>query len=608
MVHQKYGIGKFLRCLRKPAVLSRAEKSRRAMERQRQINNNEEVRIYPVNETQDVMEVEYGDGILHVPVERSFRLSRYRGGDAIVKPKLSKMRGGQWSRQRDKVEGITEGIAVDVLAAYVRRDKTRRMPYRLDLENGMEGFERNFKWNETTDQLKAIEQVKEDMVWRAKPMDRLVAGDVGFGKTEVAMRALFRSCLNKRQAVLLAPTSVLASQHYKNALGRFEGQGINIALLRGNGGKKGEEIKQALKDGSVGLVVGTHAILSKGVEFRNLGLVVIDEEQRFGVKQKERLKVISSGVDVLTLSATPIPRTLQMSLSGVRDTTTIRTPPKGRVPVKTTVCKMDYDAIGTAVKNELNRGGQAFVVVPRICMINDALEMLESQVPGIRVCIAHGRMGRGQAEENVGMFAQGGADVLLATTVIENGIDIPSVNTMIVMKADVFGMSTLYQLRGRVGRSNVQAYAILMYDNQANGGVSQAAMLRLKAMEDLQELGSGFDVASRDLEIRGAGSLFGVEQSGMAGKVGFDLYMRMLRKAIKKLGGLRLPFAVNTDLDLGNGEGSIMGNNAFGIPKSYIEDEDENSRMVGEARLAEDTDELVRLTSEWKEKVRNWRV
>jgi len=247
------------------------------------------------------------------------------------------------------------------------------------------------------------------------------------------------------------------------------------------------------------------------------------------------------------------------------------------------------------------RGGQAFVVVPRIGMIDDAAWMLEEEVPGLRITIAHGRMGRGQAEENVNQFAKGEADVLLATTVIENGIDIPSVNTMVVLRAESFGMSTLYQLRGRVGRSNVQAYALLMYE-EGEGGVSEGAMLRLKAMEDLQELGSGFDLASRDLEIRGAGSLFGVEQSGMAGKVGFDLYMRMLRKAIKKLGGLRLPGAGNTDIDLGNGEGSIMGTHAFIIPSSYIVDGDDNSRMVGEARLAEDSDELVKLTAEWKDK------
>jgi len=570
------------------------------MERQRDIDAGRPPRVYPQKETFMAMEIEYSDGILHVPLDKSFRLSRYRSADAIVKPKLSRMRSGSWGKQRDRVKGMTEDIAVDVLAAYVRREKTKRMPYRLDLEAGMENFERGFVWEETEDQLKAITQIRDDMVWRGKPMDRLVAGDVGFGKTEVAMRALFRACINSRQAVLLAPTSVLASQHYKNVVKRFNGTGVVVKLLRGGIGKEREEVKAGLKNGTVGLVVGTHAILGKGVEFRNLGLVVIDEEQRFGVKQKERLKVISSGVDVLTLSATPIPRTLQMSLSGVRDTTTIRTPPKGRVPVKTTVEETSHAKIGEAIKKELDRGGQAFVVVPRIGMIDGALEMLEEEIPGVRIVVAHGKMGRGQAEENVSHFAAGKADVLLATTVIENGIDIPTVNTMIVLRAETFGMSTLYQLRGRVGRSNVQAYAILMYD-QGIGGVSEGAMLRLKAMEDLQELGAGFDIASRDLEIRGAGSLFGVEQSGMAGKVGFDLYMRMLRKAIKKLGGLRLPIAGNTDIDLGSGEGSIMGANAFSIPASYISSEEENSRMVGEARLAEDSDELVRLTSEWKE-------
>jgi transcription-repair coupling factor (superfamily II helicase) len=264
---------------------------------------------------------------------------------------------------------------MDVLAAYVRREKTRRMPYRQDLEGRMELFESGFKYEETKDQVKAIGVVKEDMVWKVKPMDRLVAGDVGFGKTEVAMRALYRSCLNSRQSVLLAPTSVLASQHYKNAVERFKGTGVRIELLRGGGGKAGEEIRKALKEGSVGLVVGTHAILGKGVEFRNLGLVVIDEEQRFGVKQKERLKVLSSGVDVLTLSATPIPRTLQMSLSGVRDTTTIRTPPKGRVPVKTTVEKFDAKKVGEAVKKEVRwtRSEATGSNISHICTTNNLL-------------------------------------------------------------------------------------------------------------------------------------------------------------------------------------------------------------------------------------------
>jgi transcription-repair coupling factor (superfamily II helicase) len=347
-------------------------------------------------------------------------------------------------------------------------------------------------------------------------MDRLVCGDVGFGKTEVALRALFRCVANGRQAALLSPTGVLAAQHMKNVLKRMGENSefdFNIALLRGGMGKNtkvGRAIREQISTGEVNLIVGTHALLSSGLKFKDLGLLVVDEEQRFGVKQKERLKLICSGIDVLTLSATPIPRTLQMSLSGIRDTSTIRSPPPMRKPTKTFVQEFHKDFVREAIQRELDRGGQCFYVVPRIAQLEEAEKVINELFPDLSIIMAHGRMPRGGAEENVAAFAEGKYDLLLATTVIENGVDIPSVNTIIIQNAQAFGMSTLYQLRGRVGRSDLQAYAYFLHKEEA---ITEQSAMRLQAMADLHELGSGFDVANRDLEIRGAGSLLGTEQS-----------------------------------------------------------------------------------------------
>jgi hypothetical protein len=346
---------------------------------------------------------------------------------------------------------------------------------------------------------------------------------------------------------------------------------------------------------------GTHALLGKDVKFKDLGLLVVDEEQRFGVRQKERMKILSNGVDVLTLSATPIPRTLQMSLSGIRDTSTIRTPPPMRLPIKTELIIYDTEKIAEAIKKELARGGQCYYVVPRISLIEAELANLHRHLPDLRVLVAHGRLGRGLAEANVAAFAEGKADVLLATTVIENGLDIPSVNTIIVVNANNFGMSSLYQLRGRVGRSNKQAYAYLCYPKDSM--VSFDAQRRLSAMEDLTSLGSGFDIANRDLEIRGAGSIFGVEQSGVAGKVGYDLYMRMLRKAIKKMKGLSVTPVARTQTFLPNNEGDIdAGKNRFSLPADYIPDDKTREDEEWAARLAETSSRLVEVTKSWQER------
>jgi transcription-repair coupling factor (superfamily II helicase) len=523
---------------------------------------------------------------------------------------LSRVKGEAWSKAKNKVEANTIQMAQDVLALYATRETLNRSPFQPSKEMEVKTFEKTFVFEPTPDQVTCFENVENDMVWRNRPMDRLVCGDVGFGKTEVAMRALFRAVVNGRQCALLAPTGVLAAQHYKTVVKRMGPDtpfNVSVTLLRGGMGKNtktGREIRGKIADGSFQLIVGTHALLGNDLQFQDLGLLVVDEEQRFGVKQKERLKLICNGVDVLTLSATPIPRTLQMSLSGIRDTSTIRSPPPMRKATKSFVTQYDQEVIRDAIHTELERGGQCYFVVPRIAQLEEAEKMIRDLFPDIRMIQAHGRQTSGTAENNVAAFAEGNYDILLATTVIENGVDIPRVNTIIIQNAQSFGMSTLYQLRGRVGRSDVQAFAYFLHKTEA---ITEQSAMRLQAMADLHELGSGFDVANRDLEIRGAGSLLGTEQSGLAAKVGFDLYMRMLKKSIRQLRGLDLPAVLRTNILLPGDEGSIevgtyagSDDNSFKIPEKYIPDFAERAKEEGESRLAESTAKLVELTNYWK--------
>jgi len=634
VVHRKYGIGKYDRVLVVPktklneAELNTQTEARenivRALVREGKTKDEiqVEVRKFGTEDDQDpesfpkqtVLEVSYSDAKVRIPVDRAYRLSRFRAGDAAVKPRLSRVKGEAWAKAKAKVELETIEMAQEVLALYAKRETFARPPFNPALEVKVRDFEETFPYTPTKDQYTCFENVENDMVWRNRPMDRLVCGDVGFGKTEVALRALYRCVANGRQAALLAPTGVLASQHMKNVVKRM-GQdtpfNVKIALLRGGMGKNtkaGKALREQISGGGVDLVVGTHALLSSGLNFKNLGLLVVDEEQRFGVKQKERLKLIFDGIDVLTLSATPIPRTLQMSLSGIRDTSTIQSPPPLRKPTITYVQEYDKQWIKDGISRELARGGQVFYVVSRINQLEKAEEVIKELFPDVRIIMAHGRMARGGAEANVGAFAEGEYDVLLATTVIENGVDIPSVNTIIIQNAQSFGMSTLYQLRGRVGRSPRQAYAYFLHKAES---ITEQSAMRLQAMADLDGLGAGFDVANRDLEIRGAGSLLGTEQSGLATKVGFDLYMRMLKKSIRQLRGLDLPMVPRTNVLLPNAEGSLevlqSGNttdkvvlHAFVIPESFIEDSDERFKQEGLARLSENTNQLVQLTEAWK--------
>jgi transcription-repair coupling factor (superfamily II helicase) len=626
VVHRKYGIGRFERtCLRPKTKLTPQEKEAQSQRRAetltielrkiqsetgRDVTLDEIQRIRskfgteedtdPISNPQaTVLEITYDDAVVHVPVDRAYRISRYRSGDAAVKPKLSRVRGEAWTNAKRKVEANTMEMAQDVLALYATRETLNRPPFDPAMEQKVKEFEESFNFTPTPDQCKCFEDIENDMIWRNRPMDRLVCGDVGFGKTEVAIRAIYRCIVNGRQAALLAPTGVLAAQHYKNVMKRM-GPGtlynITIGMLRGGtnrASKAGREVRDAIRDGEVQLIIGTHALLANDLQFNDLGLLVVDEEQRFGVKQKERLKLICNGIDVLTLSATPIPRTLQMSLSGIRDTSTIRSPPPMRKPTITYVQDFSEGIVYKAISDELDRGGQCYYVVPRISMLDEAEQLMRKLFPDIRIIQAHGRMLRNGAEENVAEFAEGNYDVLLATTVIENGVDIPTVNTIIVQNSQAFGMSTLYQLRGRVGRSDKQAFAYFLHREES---ITEQAILRLQAIGELHELGSGFDVANRDLEIRGAGSLLGTEQSGLAAKVGFDLYMRMLKKSIRRLRGLDLPIVPRTNILLPN----VRTPDKFRIPPTYIADEKIRHIEEGKARLGDSTNNLVSLTNEWK--------
>lgn len=625
VVHRKYGIGRYDQTVVRPKTKLNPEEKAKQEERRSELTKiwlKEEMggRCAPAelqefhskfgtqndtdpisNPQTTVLEIAYQDGTVHVPIDRAYRLSRYRAGDSPIKPRsLSKVRGEQWRNAKKKVQENTLQLAQDVLALYATRETLERPPFDPALEPQVQEFAKTFPYTPTEDQISCFDAVANDMIWRSRPMDRLICGDVGFGKTEVALRAIYRAVCNGRQAAFLAPTGVLAAQHFKNTVARFDAMGMPgvVGLLRGGMSKKtkaGRETREAIAEGKFQVIIGTHALLGKDVKFSDLGLLVIDEEQRFGVKQKERLKLIAEGVDVLTMSATPIPRTLQMSLSGIRDTSTLQSPPPMRKPTKTVVAELNDDILLEAIGKELERGGQCYYVVPRISMMDEAEEEICRLFPGISIITAHGRMGKNQAEENVAAFAEGNKyQVLLATTVIENGVDIPTVNTIILQSAQRFGMSTLYQLRGRVGRSDVQAYSYFLHGGEAS--VTEPAAMRLQAIGDLTSLGSGMDVANRDLEIRGAGSLLGTEQSGMAAKVGFDLYMRMLKRSIRQLKGLDIPFVPRTNVlvpDLKASESDI-------IPASYIADDTVRYQEETQGRLAESTVALVNITNTWK--------
>jgi len=523
-----------------------------------------------------------GDDRLYVPHEQIGKVSRYIGADAKA-PGLSKLGGKAWQNLKSRARASVRELAGELLALYARR---RQAPGQaLDLTNDwLERLESSFPYRETEDQLQAIEAVKEDLE-DGRPMDRLVCGDVGFGKTEVAVRAAFAVALNNRQSLVLCPTTILAEQHWNTFRERYRDFPVRVEMVsRFRSRADQKRVLQEFQEGKVDVLIGTHRVLSRDVIPQNLGLVVLDEEQRFGVAQKELLRSLRIEVDVLALSATPIPRTLHMSLSGLRDISIIETPPSGRRPVRTTVGEYDEELIKTALEREHERGGQAFYLHNRVESIDEVRQKLEELCPGLRFLVAHGQMSERELEERMHAFLAGDADVLVSTTIIESGIDIPQANTLIVERADALGLAQLYQIRGRVGRSDVLAYAYLFYPDASE--LTPEARARLSTLADHTELGAGFQIAMRDLEIRGAGDLLGPEQSGHVAALGFELYVEMLDEAVAELTGRQRtaarPVRVDARVD------------AY-VPASYIAAEALKIDLHRRIALTEDEDELREL-------------
>lgn len=486
----------------------------------------------------DYLQIEYKDGDkLYIPVEKIELITKYSSGDGIV-PKLNKLNGTEWQKTKLRVKKKVESIAGDLIKLYAERENTQGFAFVKDDKNQLE-FENEFEFTPTEDQLKASEEIKHDME-RIVPMDRLLCGDVGYGKTEVAFRAIFKAVLSGKQVAFLCPTTILSNQHYKNALERFKNYPINIALLnRFVSTKETTNILEGLKEGKIDVVFGTHKLLNDQISYKDLGLLIIDEEQRFGVKHKERIKQIKSNIDVLTLSATPIPRTLQMSMSGIKNLSVIETPPVDRLPVQTYVLSENNQIIKDAIHKELARQGQVFILYNKINNMDEKIHEIQKLVPEARITSAHGQMDKTELENIMMAFINKESDVLICTTIIETGIDIPNVNTLIVIDADRFGLSQLYQLRGRVGRSNRIAYCYLMYNKHKI--LSEVAEKRLKAIKEFTELGSGFAIAKRDLSIRGAGDILGSEQSGFIDSVGIDMFMKLLDDEINRQKGIVTP-------------------------------------------------------------------
>jgi transcription-repair coupling factor (superfamily II helicase) len=472
-----------------------------------------------------------GGDKLFVPTDQVDRVSRYVGGGEQP-PTLSRLGGQEWAHTKEKVKEAVEEVAADLLDLYASREVVPGFAFSRDTIWQRE-LEASFPYIETPDQITAQQEIKADME-KSKPMDRLICGDVGYGKTEVAIRAAFKAVIDGKQVAVLVPTTVLAQQHYATFSERMKAFPMKIeSLSRFRSHKEQQDVIKRLEQGTVDICIGTHRLIQKDVQFKNLGLLIIDEEQRFGVAHKEFLKKMRQEVDVLTLSATPIPRTLHMSLVGVRDMSTMETPPEDRLPVRTYVAEYDERVIREAVLRELERGGQVFFVHNRVQSIEIIADKLRHLIPEARVCVGHGQMPEGGLEKVTTEFMQGKADVLVCSTIIESGLDMPNVNTMIINQADRFGLTQLHQLRGRVGRGATLAYAYLLFDKGKR--LTPVAEKRLRTIYEATELGAGFSIAMKDLEIRGAGTLLGMRQSGQISAVGFNLYSQMLATAVEKL-------------------------------------------------------------------------
>ncbi len=528
---------------------------------------------------QDYITILYqNDDKLFIPVTQLNLIQKFVASEA-KSPKVNKLGGSEWSKTKRKVTSKIEDIADDLIQLYASRESEKGYAFPPD-DAYQKEFEDAFPYSETDDQLRSTAEIKHDME-KTRPMDRLLVGDVGYGKTEVALRAAFKAINNNKQVAFLVPTTILAQQHYETMLDRFEGFPVEVGLLsRFRTKKQQSETIEKIKHGQVDIVVGTHRLLSQDVQFSDLGLLVIDEEQRFGVKHKERLKQLRAQVDVLTLTATPIPRTLHMSMLGVRDLSVIETPPENRYPIQTYVMEHNPGAIREAIEREMARDGQVFYLYNRVDTIEQKVEEIQALVPEARIAYAHGQMTEVQLENTLFDFIERQYDVLVTTTIIETGVDIPNANTLFVENADYMGLSTLYQLRGRVGRSNRVAYAYFMYEQQKI--LNEVSEKRLEAIKDFTELGSGFKIAMRDLSIRGAGNLLGAQQHGFIDSVGFDMYSQMLSEAVaRKQGKTIQDQKTSVEIDLGI--------DAY-LPTSYISDERQKIEIYKRIRQLENRD------------------
>jgi len=478
------------------------------------------------NEPYYMLEYAQGDK-LYVPLGLERKLSRYIG---FVEPKINRLSSLIWQRTKRKIKEEAEKLAKELLEIYATRIVASRPPYSPEDEMELQ-IANGFKYEETPDQLQTLEDIRKDLE-KEKPMDRIVCGDVGFGKTEVALRTMIRAVKSGYQTAMICPTTILASQHFQNFKKRLKNLPIKIALLsRLQTKKEQKEVIENLKTGKIDFAIGTHRILSNDVEFKNLGLLIIDDEQRFGVKQKEKLKQIRASLDVLSLSATPIPRTLYMALSSLKDVSLIQTPPAGRLAVRTFVFPFSEKIIKKAIKDEIKRGGQIYYLHNRVETIETIKKFLESLLPAVKFGVVHGRMKEKEIVKVMTDFQNRTTDALIATTIIENGLDLPNVNTLIVADSTRLGLAEAYQIRGRIGRSHIQAFAYFFYGSH----LSEKAKMRLDALKEAKELGSGYRIALKDLEIRGAGNILGKEQSGNINRVGLNLYCQMLSDAIEKL-------------------------------------------------------------------------
>ena len=538
----------------------------------------------------DYLTIEYANkDRLHIPAEQINLLVRYRGSGSI-KPKLSRMGGKDWENTKTRVKKEVEQVAYDLLRLYAKRKMQHGIQFLPDTTWQVE-MEEAFEYTETPDQMKAINDEKADME-SEQPMDRLICGDVGFGKTEVAMRGIFKAITSGKQVAVVVPTTILAFQHYQTMSDRFKPFGVHVELLsRFRSAKEQKETIKRLATGECDVVVGTHRLLQEGIVFKDLGLVVIDEEHRFGVRHKEKLKQLRENIDIITMSATPIPRTLYMSLSGIKDMSIINTPPKNRLPIKTYVGEWNENMVKNAITHELDREGQVFYLYNRVETIDEFKLQLQKLVPNARIAIGHGQMNEKELEKIIIDFANHEYDILLATTIIENGIDIPNANTMIIHNADKFGLAQLYQLRGRVGRSQRQAYCYCFYTKSKE--ITKDAVQRLKAIKEFTTLGSGYQIAMRDVEIRGVGNILGTKQHGHMVNVGFDTYCQLLEETVQELQGQAVEKSEPTIVDI---------NVTAYIPDEWVGSAEQ--KMIEYKRLADVKSdvELDYITEEWKDR------